>query len=438
MKTQLLYGSDALEIEIPENATVYASSYPQPAGPASDLALEAIRSPLGAPPLKSALRQRRPGNVVIVVSDATRPIPYAHFLNALIGEILGVGVTAREILILVATGMHRASAPAERRRMFGGDICSDYRIIDHKAEDDSELLELDGRSWAGNRIRLNRHFATAGFRIITGLVEPHFMAGFSGGRKAICPGLVSIETVRRFHGYEFLANPSARNGQLHGNPCHQEALSIARLAGADFALNVALNRDRQIVRAFAGELEASHEAACEFVRMCACPRAAFEHDIVLTSCGGHPLDATFYQCVKGMASCLPAVKNRGVIISAGGCSEGVGSPDYREMMFEYSGRWREFLQHIKTASEVRKDQWEFQMQARALEKVGPANLYFATDGLTGEEAQRLSVRGVSAEEGNVQKAVQTLLDSMLREKRSLAVIPEGPYCSPIKEERLPE
>ena len=430
MQVRLRYGLGMLSLEVPDRATVLTSSYPAPAASAAKLVLAAVRQPFAASPLTVALRRRRPGNVVIVVSDITRPIPYASFLGPLLAEIEAAGVPTADILILIATGMHRPSTEEERRQMFGADVCTRVRILDHRADDDAELAEIAGLSWSGRPIRLNRHFVNAGFRFITGLVEPHFMAGFSGGRKAVCPGLASLETLRRFHGYEFLAAPAAENARLDGNPCHLEALSVARLAGVDLSLNLVLNHEREVVRAFAGDLEAAHAAACEFARTCACPRITAEHDVVLTSCGGYPLDATFYQCVKGMVSCLPAVKSGGVILAAGSCLEGVGSAEYTATMHTYAGRWRDFLEHIRGTPKVRKDQWQFQMQARALAKVGAANLCFATDGLSHAELSRLSVQPLGDGTVSAQTALQAYLNRLCRDDRSVAVIPEGPYCAP--------
>jgi nickel-dependent lactate racemase len=432
MRVRLRYGTGMLNLEVPDSARVLASSYPAPAAPGAELVLAALRQPFAAPPLAAALAQRRPGDVVIVVSDITRPIPYAAFLGQVLAEIEAAGVPTAEILILIATGMHRPSTAEERRQMFGADVCARCRIVDHCAGDEAELTEIPGRSWSGRPVRLNRHFMNAGFRFITGLVEPHFMAGFSGGRKAVCPGLASLETLGSFHGYEFLAASAAENAHLDENPCHLEALSVARLAGVDFSLNLVLNHEREVVRAFAGELEAAHAVACGFARTCACPQIATESDLVLTSCGGYPLDATFYQCVKGMVSCLPAVKRGGVILAAGSCLEGVGSAEYTAIMHEYAGRWREFLDHIRSNPDVRKDQWEFQMQARALAKVGDANLCFATDGLSHAELRRLSVQPVGDGSVPVAAALQTHLALLCRERqRAVAVIPEGPYCAPV-------
>jgi nickel-dependent lactate racemase len=431
MKTHIQYGSRHLEIEVPDNTTVYKSSYPKAPSQAKNIILETLRNPLGSQPLESILKKRRPGDVFVVVSDITRPIPYFEFLRETLLDIEAAGVARENILILIATGMHRPSTASERQRMFGDEICTKYRIIDHRADDESGFFDLGCKSWAGNDVILNRHFIEAGCRIVTGLVEPHFMAGFSGGRKAVCPGLSSLGTIHKFHGYEFLANPLARSGNLEGNPCHQEAVSIARAAGVDFTLNVVLDQSRHVVRAFAGGLEAAHDEACRFVLEHACPHVLDEHDIVLTGCGGAPLDATFYQCVKGMVSCLPAVKENGTIISVGSCSEGIGSEEYKQLMFRYSDRWKEFLEDIRTSSEVIKDQWQLQMQARALNKVGLKNIYFITDGLDLATAGKLSVNIPHVASGNVRETVQSLLDELLQQFETLAVIPEGPYCSPI-------
>lgn len=430
MRIVLPCGKHELTLNVPDEAVVYESHFPEPPAAGAQLVLDAVRDPTGAPPLSEALKGRRRGNVVVVVSDITRPVPYAGFLPALLSEIERAGVARDEIMVLVATGMHRPSTAAERIEMYG-EVAGKYRMVDHDAADQGNLVALPGRSRAGAAVRLSRHYVEAGFRLITGLVEPHFMAGFSGGRKAVCPGLCALETIRHFHGEAFLSNPLARNASLVGNPCHEEALSVARTAGVDFSLNVVLNRHREMVRAFAGELEAAHERACDFVRACACPPVEEQADVVLTSCGGYPLDATFYQCVKGIVSCLPAVREGGVIVSFGGCAEGIGSPEYAGLMREYSGRWRAFLRDIKRPGVFVKDQWDLQMHARALAEVGQQNLYFVTDGLPEEELGSLSVNGRAAQPGKVGEAVQSLLDEILTPARTLAVIPEGPYCTPV-------
>ncbi|MEA2040302.1 MAG: nickel-dependent lactate racemase [Thermodesulfobacteriota bacterium] len=432
MLVNLPYNNRHIEIRVPDDAAVYRTSYREPETDARELVLKAVRNPAECPPLSRMLRTSGAQSVVLVVSDMTRPIPYADFLDTVLEEIEDAAVPGDNILILIATGMHRPTTAAEREHMFGPEVCERYRIIDHHAEKSDELVTINGTSHTGRPIELNRYFVEADFRIVTGLVEPHFMAGFSGGRKAVCPGLCSLETVKAFHSFTFLNHPSARNGNLEGNPLHHEALSIARQAKVGFCINLVVDRKHRLVDAVAGDLEASHEITCKLVSQHACPPVEQEKDVVLTSSGGYPLDATFYQCVKGMNSCMPTVRKGGVVVSIGSCSEGIGGTDYKNIMYEYSGRWREFLRHLQSNDNTMKDQWEFQMQTKVLEHVGDDNLIFVTDGLSTLDLNRLSVNGIHASEGHIQERVQELLDGFIHEGRSLSVIPEGPYCAPIK------
>jgi nickel-dependent lactate racemase len=428
MLLEIPYDKTALVIDVPENTTVYRSSYPEPAASAQAIVSDALKHPICASGLRQMLTARRQGRVVIVVSDITRPIPYREFLPELTREIESAGVRSEEILILVATGMHRPSTSAEREYMFG-DTAKKYEIVDHDAE--GELKRIDGLSFSGRPVFLNGCFVEAGFRIVTGLVEPHFMAGFSGGRKAVCPGLVSLDTIQAFHSHDFLASPSAANAILKGNPCHEEALSIARLAGVDYSLNVVLDSGKRLVAAFAGELEASHEKACSFVRRHACPDVKKEADAVITGCGAYPLDATFYQCVKGIVGAMPAVRKRGKIIAAGYCREHLGSKEYHDIMFAHAHACHGFIEHIRKSCRVEKDQWEFQMQIRALDKVGTDGLIFLSSGLDEDETKHISAVSINREPHLVKTALQDIVKKLASEGKSIAVIPEGPYCTPL-------
>lgn len=431
MLVDIPYHNRHIEIQVPDAAAVYRTSYREPAADARKLVLNALRNPVKSPPFSAKLKKSGARSVAIVVSDITRPIPYADFLDTVLEEIEDAAVPRGNIIILIATGMHRESTAAERERMFGSKVCERYRISDHRADKSDELVTIKGTSWAGRPIELNRCFMEADFRMVTGLVEPHFMAGFSGGRKAVCPGLCSLETVKAFHSFAFLNNPAARNGHLEGNPLHAEALSVARQAEVGFCLNLVVDRQRRLVAAIAGDLDASHQAACQIVSQHACPAVEQEKDVVLTSSGGYPLDATFYQCVKGMVSCLPTVKRGGIVVSIGSCSEGIGGSEYRKIMHEFSGRWREFLRHLQSDANTIKDQWEFQMQTKALQHVGDANLIFVSGGLSASDLNQLSVNGIHVAEPHIQERVRALLDGFLRQGRSVAVIPEGPYCAPL-------
>ena len=219
MKAEIRYHHTLLDIEFPDTSRIYLSSYDPPAAVESELVLQAIRNPLCSESLVDSIKTRPRNSVMIAVSDITRPIPYRTFLPVLLDEIESTGIDRKQITLLIATGMHRPSTKEERAFMFGDDIAGRYKILDHDAEGD--MVTLSGTSCSGAPAKLNRDFAKADYKIVIGLVEPHFMAGFSGGRKTLCPGLSSMETIKHFHGYEFLSHPKAGIALLEGNPCHE-------------------------------------------------------------------------------------------------------------------------------------------------------------------------------------------------------------------------
>ena len=431
MKIDFNYGNEDFSFVLPEDCIVYKSNYKTISTPASALLLDSINNPVESKPLTQLLENRKSGNTVIVVSDITRPIPYSEFLPQLIAVLEQNGVEKNEIMILVATGMHRASTYEEHLRMFGKHITENYCIVDHDAANNDELSELDTLSWSGSKIKLNKHYVKAGFRIITGLVEPHFMAGFSGGRKAICPGLLSLDGVRKFHGYQFLSHPNAATTILEDNPCHMENSSVARLCPPDFSINVVLDNHKKVNTIISGELFASHLKAIEIVKDSCCPVVKHPADLAITSSGGYPLDATFYQCVKGFVNCLSAVKPLGEIISFGSCIEGIGSPEYTTVMKKYSGIYPQFIEDIKENRFFIKDQWQFQMHIRTLEKIGIDHLHFYTSNLSLEELSQLSVHPCSMSVKAITTSIQNRISQAIKDKKQIAVFPEGPYCSPV-------
>jgi nickel-dependent lactate racemase len=433
LKTAIRYHRGFVSIDVPDNAIVYASRYPSPIKERTRAVIHALRKPIGSPSLSVMIKAKTPRTVIVVVSDITRPVPYKDILPPLLKEITGAGVKKENITLLIANGMHRPSTRAERVEMFGSRVTKEFRIIDHEAGRESDLVLLKGKSAYGANVKINRHFINADFRITTGLVEPHFMAGFSGGRKAICPGIASLETLRQFHGERFINSRYANNGVLKNNPLHREASSVAELAGVDFCVNAVMDSERRLVGLFAGALTASHEAAMKFAAKCACPVVRKPADIVITGSGGYPLDTTFYQCGKGYVGCLPAVKKNGVIIALGGCTEGVGSPEYEGTLIKYSCKMDRFLVDIKKPECFVKDQWQVQMQARALAKVGQKKLHFFTHGLTADRLKYLSVNGHADATGSqIGKAIQSLLAESFKAGMIVAVFPEGPYCAPVE------
>lgn len=430
MKFGLHYGKAELTLDLPGDSIIYKSNYMSTGKPASELLLESITNPVAGNPLDQLVKKRKQGKVVIVVSDITRPIPYADFLPRLVTTLEEAGVNKHEIVILVATGMHRSSTPAEHLRMFGEYVVKNYRIVDHDCNNEDELQELDGCSWSGAKVRLNKEYVQAGFRIVTGLVEPHFMAGFSGGRKAICPGLVALDSVQKFHGYNFLSHPNASSTILEDNPCHEENSSIARLCPPDFAVNVVLDNNKQVNAIVSGELFASHRKTVDYVKKACCPLVKDAADMVITSSGGYPLDATFYQCVKGFVNCLPAVKERGEIISFGSCTEGIGSLEYTGIMKKYAGNYHQFIEDIKENRFFIKDQWQFQMHIKTLVKIGQQNLHFYTSNISLTELSMLSVNPHSVSASEIESSIQNHINQAVEAKKRIAIFPEGPYCSP--------
>jgi len=431
MKIQFRYGKEEIRLNVPDDSTLYAPGYERASTDVRDMLLHSISNPTGCFALNHQLKNRRKGNVVIVVSDITRPIPYRSFLLSLLEYIGKEGIDRSETVIVVATGMHRASTMDEKIYMFGKDIVENYKIVDHEAENDATLSLLEGKSWSGAEIMLNRDYVEAGFRIITGLVEPHFMAGFSGGRKAICPGLASLNTVQMFHGYRFLSNPNATNTVLENNPCHLENTSIARLCPADFSINIVLDQDRNVNRIISGELFVSHEKTVNYVKEKSCKTVDELADIAITSCGGYPLDETFYQCVKGFVNCLPALKVNGEIIAFGSCTEGIGSHEYRSLMKKYAFRHHDFLNDISNSRFFIKDQWQLQMHTRVLKKLGWQNLHFYTASIPQNELDLLSVCGHTVSQDQMVASIQKQIDEAIASGKKIAVFPEGPYCSPV-------
>jgi len=424
-KVTLHYCTDEIVLRLPENSIVYQSNYKSTTEKASEMLMNSLIDSF-----EELLKQRKDGKVVIVVSDITRPIPYTEFLPELLQYIEEKGVSKKEILILVATGMHRTSTHQEHIQMFGNFVTDNYQIIDHNCEDENQLLELDGVSWSGSKVKLNKHYVEAGFRIITGLVEPHFMAGFSGGRKAVCPGLVALNTVKKFHGYTFLSHPNASSTVMNDNPCNDENSSIARLCPADFSINIVLDNHKKVNTIISGELFASHAKAVEYVKDACCPQVKETADVVITSSGGYPLDATFYQCVKGIVNCLPAVKENGEIIAFGGCIEGIGSSEYKSIMKKYNGNYEQFIEDIKTESFFVKDQWQFQMHARALAKVGHEKLHFYTSGISIDDLFFMAVNGHPVSKNEIAEQIQQQINEAVKTNKRIAIFPEGPYCSP--------
>lgn len=340
---------------------IYRSHLPSPApDPAAEVAA-ALDHPIGSrPPAELAVRA---ASAVIIASDHTRPVPSKFLIPPLLAH-LRRGNPAIRITILVATGCHRAPTREELVRKFGEEIVAREEIVIHDSRDDDALMHA-GTLPSGGELLVNRRAMECDLLLAEGFIEPHFFAGFSGGRKSVLPGIAGRATVLANHCGEFIAHPQARTGILDGNPVHNDMLYAARQAKLAFILNVVLDPEKRIVRAFAGSAEAAHRAGTDFLTQYARVSVP-EADIVVTGNGGAPLDQNVYQCVKGMSCAEAVVRPGGVIVLCAGCSDGHGGESFFRHLRDHTPE--ELLRTIAATprSATVPDQWQYQILARIL------------------------------------------------------------------------
>ena len=361
MKVRLAYGESGLDIAVdPAVTTVVEPVHHAAAADQAGVLRAALRDPVAGPPLRE--RVHRGQTVAISACDGTRPQPRHLMIPAILAELDGV-VRLEDVVILVATGTHRGNDDAELRRMFGDEVVDRVRIVNHDARDRHQLVWM-GTFGDGVPVWLNREWTEADVRITTGFVEPHFFAGFSGGPKLVAPGLAALETVLVLHDASRIGDPRATWGVVHGNPVHDDVRAIARATGVTFAFDVVLNRDKDIVAAFGGDLLPMHAAATELARRTAMRAVDAPFDVVVTTNSGFPLDQNLYQAVKGMSAAYQVVKPGGLIVCAAECRDGF--PDhgsYREVLASAASP-RALLDAIAARAETVPDQWQVQIQAR--------------------------------------------------------------------------
>jgi nickel-dependent lactate racemase len=419
-RLQLAYGREGLWIELPEDAPVTVVEPQFASGLLDEQAAitAALRSPVGTSPLRDLVRPD--DTMAVVFSDLTRPMPNDRVLPPLLDELALAGVPDEQIVLINALGTHRPQTKAELTRMVGSEVVNRYRIVQHDAWDDESLVEV-GRNRAGRPVRVNRTYLEASVRILTGFIEPHFFAGFSGGPKAVLPGLADIETILDNHGPAMMAHPRATWAVTNGNPIWEEMLAVAQSTAPTFLLNVALNQEREITGVFAGDLVAAHRDGVDFVRQTAMQPVPEPFDIVITSNSGYPLDLNLYQAVKGMSAAAQIVRPGGDIIVAAECWDGVPSHgEYQRLLWEAASP-EELLERVMTPGFRCHDQWEAQAQAQIQLK---ASVHVYTDGLSDEELRHALVIPCSSIEETVAR---------LRGRNSgatIAVLPDGPQTVP--------
>lgn len=381
----------------------------------------ALAHPIESPPLGQLARGH--SSACIVISDVTRPVPNQVILPPLLETLEAAGIAREAITILIATGMHRPNLGEELAQMVGRDIMANYRIVNHFCRDPENYRRIDVID--GAPIEVNRHYLDAGLRILTGLIEPHFYAGFSGGRKAILPGISSFETMKFMHSYRMIDHPRVANCLLDGNPFHQNGLRICEMAGVDFIVNVVLNKHREVGGVFAGHYDAAHRAGCAVVERHSTAAVDEPFDLVITSGGGFPLDATFYQVSKALTCARNVLRKGGDILVICGCREGLGGREFSAIL-RSAGSFAEFRERYRDPKDFVIDQWCAQSIYQALDHAGQVYIY--SPGLAGEDVEKMGAIQVTD--------LQLTVDRLAARSRRVAVSPEGPYVVGVLREAV--
>lgn len=384
--------------------------------------LEALAHAVGSAPYAELVKGRR--SACIVICDITRPVPNRLFLRPLIEGLLAAGTPREEITVLIATGLHRPNFGAELEELIGDPwVLETVRVVNHDARDPNAQVDLGPTETRGTPVFLDRLLVEADLRVVTGLVEPHFMAGWSGGRKVIAPGVAGHETIRTFHSSRFMSDPLAVQCNLVGNPLHEEQLQIVRKLGEAYALNTVLDEDRDLVHVTFGEVIESHLAAVRFVENTVQVRTDRRFHTVVTSAAGYPLDKTYYQTIKAMVTPLDILEPGGTIIVASACSEGFGSPEFRDAQARLVEMGPDrFLATLAAKRLADIDEWQTEMQLKPMAK---GRILLHAPGLS---APDLAVTGVEI----IDDVARAIVDSVARSgDPAVAFIPEGPYVVPV-------
>jgi nickel-dependent lactate racemase len=449
------FGDEFLDIKVPEDCQILTMPSMPCLVDSGEAITQALNKPIGSPTIAEIIRSKEKPvdelTVCITVSDITRPAPYKGdngLLLPLLGLIEETGVRKENIVIVIGNGMHRHSTMQERLHMYGRRVVDNYRIVDHDCEDDDSMV-LAAQTRRDTQVHLNKIFYESDVKIITGLVESHFMAGVSGGRKAVCPALVNTKTIEFFHSVRVLEDPKATNLILDGNPCHEEALEVAQTVGIDFLVNVTLDKRLCLTGVFAGALEQAHLAAYEAMKKSVMIPIAQPFDIVITHAGY--VGRNHYQAVKAAVNAMPAVKEKGMILMLANNVdvEPIGSQEYKTFLhlFKILGPdgYNNVLEHPDWI--FTKDQWEPEMWGKPYRKVGMDGLIYCSpqiprehyDIIPGPSGYDVIEDGVKFDSDR-DKASAMLQNAVIYavnqprfkgRKPTIAYIEEGPYAVPM-------
>ena len=422
MRIVLNYGKDGLPLDLPEDWDVTVIRKPEMPVMADVSAgiMSVLANPVASKPLSELAGGRK--SACIAICDITRPVPNSVLLPSVIRQLIDSGISQNAIKIVIATGLHRPCDGKELSELIGDKwILENIQIENHFARRDEDHVHL-GTTSRGTPAWIDKRFVEADLRIVIGLVEPHLMAGYSGGRKLITPGLAHVQTITRLHSAEFLENENTANCTLAGNPVHEEQIEILRMAGEIYAVNTVIDENRRLSYVNFGEAEASHRAAVDYLNKYAIVPVPERFSTVVTTCAGYPLDATFYQACKGLVAAMDLVKPGGNLIIAAECSEGIGSSEFIESQkcFLNLGRVG-FLKHILSRKHANIDEWGTQLLIKAIRH---AEISLYSTGLNSAEKTLTGLMAVTSLTDAIRKSIEASGDD------KIAIVPEGPYVIP--------
>ena len=420
---KLLYGKNGLLLNIENNWK--PDIIRKPIMPIIDNIPKKVEKIFNKPVNSKKLHQicKNSKSACILVCDITRPVPNHLFIEYMIKEMQKAGIKLKNILIIIATGLHRPAPEKEIEEIIKSKwVLNNIKIVNHYARDDINHKKI-GVTSKGNIIKLDKRFLESDIKIVTGLVEPHFMAGYSGGRKVIAPGIAHAETITTFHSARYMENKNSTSCNLKNNPLHEDQLEIIKMIGDVYAVNCVIDENRKLSYINFGEIISSHIQAVNFISSYAKVKCHKKFSTIITTAAGSPLDSNFYQTIKGMVTPLGILKKDGDLIIVADCSEGLGSDEFiksQKNLLKIGAD--KFLKNILSKNYADIDEWQTEMEVKSLRK---GNIYLYSKGLTASDKKLTGVNITN----NISK---TINESIERHKdNNVAIIPEGPYVIPV-------
>ncbi len=423
VQVELSYGKIRKTVDLPaENLTIVEPVFIEGLQDELKAIRDAVRGPIGSLPLKELAKGRK--SVAINFCDATRPVPNKKILPIVLSELEEAGIKREDIVLVSALGTHRPGPKEEIVELLGEEIASKYRVVQHDCSD-RNTMSMAGRLSDGQELWVNKDYYEADLKILTGFIEPHFFAGFSGGGKLVYPGIASLENIKVAHGYKILSDKNSTWGITKGNPVWELLTEGALATKPDFIVNVTLNKDKAITGVFAGGLLAAHSKGTEYVKRTAMRAVKEPFDIVITTNSGYPLDRNVYQAVKGMSAAAGIVKEGGSIISVAQCTDGIPSGSHYHKLMQMAGNPRRALEIIAESGFSMQDQWQVQLQADLQIK---ADVYLYSECLSDEDIESAMFKPCR----DIEATVKGLLEKYGSDAR-ICVLPEGPQTIPYLE-----